>query len=92
MLNFLDSILRNTLILYLAIIIGFDQNQYSITESTSSVPIMIQWTNGNLSEDIVVTMSTVDITADCKLRHMTFEISKSQSVFNSLNFSPVWRA
>lgn len=71
MFSFLYSMLHNTIILHLAIIIGFDQNQYSVIESTSSIPIMIRRTNVILSEAIVVTISTVDITAECKLHCST---------------------
>ena len=90
--QYVHSMLYNTFILCLAIVIGFDRNQYSIIESTSAIPIMIRRTNVILSEAIVVTTSTVDITAECKLIHCTLRFPNHNLSLISASGEPDYEA
>lgn len=45
--------------------IGFDRDEYSVSESDGSVSLVAQVLSGQLSENVVVRLTTRDITAQC---------------------------
>ena len=45
-------------VLFVLVVIGFDQTTYSVREDASSVTVSVSVMNGTISEDVIITLST----------------------------------
>ena len=51
------------------VLIGFDRDVYTVSESNGSVTLLVQVLSGQLSEDTVVQLTTTDDTAQGTITH-----------------------
>ena len=58
-----------------ALIFGFDSEQYNVSESASVVAVTISHMNGILTTDIAVHLSTMDLTAVCECFDIIYVLS-----------------
>ena len=49
----------------IGITIGFDRTEYSVMEGTSSLAISVRLVSTNTTSDVIVTLTTEDVTASC---------------------------
>ena len=45
-------------LLFLLVVIGFNQTTYSVREDAGSVTVSVSVMNGTISEDVIITLST----------------------------------
>ena len=45
-------------LLFVLVVIGFDQTTYSVREDAGSVTVSVSVMNGTISEDVIITLST----------------------------------